>query len=156
VTRVILIVRHAHRHLKNRSKDNGLSAKGKHQARRLLERYKKSLGKSPSPVLLSSPKRRCVETLKPLARWSGAEIQTDPRLLERGLLERPSRFQARLFGVLGDLARAKPPVAVLSVHGDGAPVLLKKLTGARAWLKKGAWAQVEWPGPRLTHLLQKP
>jgi 2,3-bisphosphoglycerate-dependent phosphoglycerate mutase len=62
-----------------------LTAEGVHQARRLV-------GELPAPELVvSSPYRRAVQTVEPLARAYGLTVRTDPRLREwdSGLEPRP-------------------------------------------------------------------
>ncbi len=112
------IVRHAHRDTRDRSRDNGLSRKGRDQAARLAGRFG-SLAAAPR-VVRSSPKRRCVETAAPLARLFGMAVLVDADLDERQAGESDRAFRLRIARVVaraGRDARGGRPV-VLVTHGD--------------------------------------
>jgi broad specificity phosphatase PhoE len=144
--RNLILLRHAHRSLKNPAADNGLSKKGKKQAKRFLKIFLREFGKHVRPRLLSSPRRRCRETLAPLAKRWGRAVKEDPGLRERGPDESPADFRARVARFLRGLRRRPGRMTVVATHGDWAPVALRLLTGARARFAKGGWAVVD-PGP---------
>lgn len=58
--------------------DSPLSARGRRAARRLAHR----LAEEPLTALVSSPRRRCVETAELLARGRGLSVTIDPALRE--------------------------------------------------------------------------
>lgn len=154
--RVLLLLRHGHRSLKDPTADNGLSGRGKRQAKRFRKDFLREFGKDARPWLLSSPKRRCRETLAPLARRLGCAVGERFDLREKEPGESPARFRARVaHGLRGTLRRPRR-VVVLSTHGDWAPLALRLLTGARVHLRKGGWARIDLSPPpaRLTALVR--
>lgn len=151
--RVLVIVRHGHRSLKDPAADNGLSQKGRTQAKRFRKLFLSEFGKNARPRLMSSPKRRCLETLKPLARRLDRSVTARRDLREMDPAETPARFRARVVGALRAILGSAGPLTVLSTHGDWAPLALRFLTGARARFAKGGWARVDLgPPARLTTL----
>ena len=91
----------------------GLSEDGMRQAARIADR----LGDSGVTRVLSSPYPRCVETVEPLARRLGVEIETDA-VLGEGADER------RTFALMAALAGTD---AVLCSHGDVIPEVIRLL-----------------------------
>lgn len=105
-------------------------------------------------VLVSSPSRRCVQTLAPYARGAGLEIRRDERFSETGYDARET-----LAAALG-LLDADEPAAVCS-HGKVLPELLAAVAEQRfpeagrltdTHLDKGAFAVAHHAGGRLTAL----
>jgi 8-oxo-(d)GTP phosphatase len=148
--KTLVIIRHAHRDLRDRSADNGLSKKGRSQAREVKRFYRERFGSKPA-LLLSSPKRRCVETLEPLAKMLGGSIRIEDLLKEgeKGRRVKPGGF---LFWW-----RDRAPCRVVACsHGDWIPAFLKRALGADISLKKGGWAELELARghPKMTWLLQ--
>jgi 8-oxo-dGTP diphosphatase len=144
--------------LTNRALDNGLSAKGKKQARRVARYYKERFGGGPAPRFFSSPKRRCLETLAPLAKFVKRPVHSDAALLEQGPAEGRERFVKRIESFLGPWRGRRRALAVFCSHGDWIPEAIRLLTGAPVILKKGGWAEVKWGAdgvPRLRRVLQK-
>ncbi len=149
----LILVRHAHRD-KNMGSDadNGLSAKGKTQAEAIARYFKKRFGHA-DPVLYSSPKLRCQETLTPLAKLTEMKIQTVGSLNESSssaaIAQRVAEFE-RLIHAAGE------PLIVACSHGDWLPFFIKTQIGADLDLAKGAWAELQYESgvPRLTWLLQ--
>ena len=153
--RTLIVVRHAHRDRPpGRDRDNGLSPKGEKQSRRVLKLFKERFGeeKGTAPLILSSPKIRCMETLVPIARWTEAPVRVTPLLDEGGDVD------AKVARFLTEWRAGKGALTVLCSHGDVIPVLLQAATGARADLSKGGWAEIEFDGgpPMLTWLVQEP
>ncbi len=91
----------------------GLSEDGKRQARRIADR----LGGAGVTRVLSSPLPRCVETVAPLARRLGLEVEPEPVLAE-GADGRTT------FALMAALAGAE---AVLCSHGDVIPEVIRLL-----------------------------
>jgi phosphohistidine phosphatase SixA len=157
--KTLIIIRHAHRNKpKGREADNGLSAKGKKQARALSKFYTK-LFKSEKARIYSSPKTRCIETVEPLAKKLKIEVEIldslnealNPKNAERELSEK-----ARSFHLLW--CESKNPLTVICSHGDWIPVYVKQCTGAEIDLDKGGWVQIEMidDQPRLRWIVQNP
>lgn len=148
--KTLIIIRHAHR--EKIADDNGLSPKGRKQAKRARDFYRSRFRRS-TAALLSSPKRRCVETLEPLSELLDVDIETTALLDEGDAL----KLRAREF-LSHWLASSGPELTVISSHGDWIPVFLELATGARAELAKGGWAEIEADGtgvPRLSWLVQE-
>jgi broad specificity phosphatase PhoE len=151
---LLIVVRHAHRDKsEGRDSDNGVSGKGKKQAAKILEHFKKEFPSlSPAKVrFLSSPKKRCVETVQPIAEWMKAKVHTSHLLDEGPELE----DRARKF--LSDWKREGTGVTVICSHGDWIPLFLELATGVPTDLAKGGWAQLESVDGRLviTRLIQE-
>ena len=91
----------------------GLSEDGQRQARRIADR----LGDAGVTRVFSSPYPRCVETVEPLARRLGLEVEPEPLLAEgaNGL---------RTYALMTDLAGTD---AVLCSHGDVIPEVIRML-----------------------------
>jgi 8-oxo-dGTP diphosphatase len=134
--KILVLVRHAHRDTAVPSADNGLSKRGRRQAEAVKRFYKERFGKDTS-LLISSPKKRCVETLEPLADKLGVRLRTDGRLGEgsKGLEERTQEF-------LSWWRDQAPHRVVACSHGDWIPEFLNLAVGATLPLKKGGWAEL--------------
>ena len=157
--RTLILVRHAHRNKPaplGRKADNGLSKKGKAQAREMLRRYRKCFGKK-RPVLISSPKLRCVETLEPLSQWIKARITTSDSLEEQGAKESDRDYHERILKFVGEWQKNKAKLTVLCGHGDLFPLLTQELTGCAIELKKGGWIELAYDGThyQIIWVLQK-
>lgn len=147
----IFVVRHA-KAGKRRDWDTDdrlrpLSADGRHQAEAIAARLidEKVTG------LWSSPYRRCVETLEPLARQTGLAVTEDGRLGEG----------APLVDTL-EVLREAGDGAVLSSHGDVIPELVEGLirrgtdvTGPPNWRKGSIWV-LELDGDDVVGLRAEP
>jgi broad specificity phosphatase PhoE len=73
--RKLIIVRHAHRDTSSgRERDNGLSERGREQAKAVSRYFRERFAKE-TALLLSSPKVRCIETLLPLSDRLDVEVQ---------------------------------------------------------------------------------
>jgi broad specificity phosphatase PhoE len=136
--KILIFIRHAHRDKKTgRDQDNGLSATGKKQAQGLTKYFEKAYPKA-KPVVLSSPKRRCVETVEPIARKFDVTIQLSFILDEGGKIEQKVKSFDRWWK---DQA---PDLTIVCSHGDWLPAALKRLTGVRADMAKGGWAEIHY------------
>ena len=75
----LILVRHAHRDTDVRTRDNGLSDKGKDQVKKLIEFGCERL-KNEEVAFFTSPKKRCQETIGPVAKEFKKEVIIDERL----------------------------------------------------------------------------
>jgi len=142
--KTLVILRHAHRDKDlGREFDNGLSKKGQKQARLLAKFFKKrflssSANAQVSIKLISSPKKRCIETLEPIARLIQNEVEISNQLNEGVNYSLHVRsFIERLNGLEQDFV-------VICSHGDWIPLFFEKWIGISIHLNKGAWAEVEF------------
>jgi broad specificity phosphatase PhoE len=154
----LVIIRHAHRDKdRGRQFDNGISAKGKKQVSRLI-RYFARIYSEAHPLVLSSPKLRCLETVAPLAELCGTKVVKDPRLLEQQELKKESEkdLDSRAREFSASWPDSEPDLTIACSHGDWIPLCLKHLTGADLDLKKGGWAEIALIDgkPRLVQLIQ--
>ncbi len=141
----LIIIRHAHRDTADRALDNGLSKKGKKQARRLLAFYTRALPDA-RPLILTSPLKRCVETVEPLAAASGTRAVMDKRLLDLSGKENRQTRPKRLADFLSWWKEQAPGLTIACSHGDWIDLFLKMTTGVNGNLKKGGWAEIVWQG----------
>lgn len=132
---VIYLVRHAkageRRTWESDDIDRPLSGAGWQQSEALATRL---APKKPS-VLLSSPYRRCIQTLEPLGSALGLEVEVDQRLCEDEPFE-------PVLDLLGEL----PDRAVLCSHGDIIPATIAALVrrgmeiqSTPDWRKASTW-----------------
>jgi phosphohistidine phosphatase SixA len=153
--RTLILVRHAHRETDGgRDRDNGLSPRGKVQAK-FIARYFRMRFPKQSPVLLSSPKLRCIETLFPLSDKLGIEMKVLDLIAEQEGTTKS--FILRVEKFLRWWKTQGPPLLVVCSHGDWIPQFTQKAVGAAIELKKGGWAELEIESSqaRLRWLLQK-
>jgi len=131
----LYLVRHAkageRRAWKGPDLDRPLSKTGWKQSELLGRR----LAKLDPTLLCSSPYVRCVQTLEPLGKRIGIEIEIEQRLCE----DEP-------VGPVLDLLRESPDGAVLCSHGDIIPAAIQALAKRGAnlrtpadWRKASVW-----------------
>lgn len=154
--KTLIIVRHAHRNTEDHTKDNGLSLKGQAQVKKLTKFAKRRM-LGTQPTFLTSPKKRCIETLLPMSKELGAKLAIDDLLVERGPLESDALVLARVEEFLDHWKYESKGVTVICTHGDWIPLAIEKLTGSKTGLKKAGWAEIEYLGTSsiLTWLVQK-
>lgn len=140
----LYLVRHAK--AGNRSKWVGpdqlrpLTKAGREQA----DRFAAELAEVAVPRILSSPYVRCVQTVEPLARKLGLEVEQVGALAEAGPFE----------PVLGLLA-GLPDLSVLCSHGDLIPdtlsALLRRGMAVRGEpdFRKGSWWELHRDGEQI-------
>lgn len=131
----IVFIRHAHRDTATRSEDNGIDEKGRSQVEELLKAFQ--LRKLPaSQEFWSSPKKRCLETLEPLAQLNGAKIKIMNELDEQTNQESGKDFRERVSNFVHSL-KEKSGVIYLCSHGDWLPEAIQDLSGLWVDMKKG-------------------
>ena len=139
---MLYLVRHAkagsRHHWQGDDRDRPLDTAGVAQAAALARRL------APHAVgrLLSSPYRRCVETLEPLAATTAATVDTDDRLAEGGPF-------TEVLSLLDEL----PDGSVLCSHGDVIPDVIQALerrgctiNGPADWRKASTWVLTRHDG----------
>ncbi len=140
-SRTLILVRHAHRDTDlGRERDNGLSEKGKEQAKAVSVYFRKRFPKV-RPLLLSSPKIRCIETLLPISDKLNASVETLDLLTEQH--ETDVAFKKRLEKFFRWWKQRGPEVVVLCSHGDWIPAFCEHALGVGIQLKKGGWIELE-------------
>lgn len=120
-----------------------LSKKGRRQA----DGIAKAFAGSGLTRLVSSPSKRCIETLAPLGQALGLPVETDARLREGS--DGPAALE------VADEMRALGDVAALCSHGDVIPDLLSELRilgtsfhQGLTWPKGSAWRLVAPDGAK--------
>lgn len=145
-TRLILI-RHAHRDTSDRDADNGLSEKGLVQAgwinRYFGTQFSSGDWKKQSGEIYCSPKRRCRETIIPLAKSLKTEIRVEEALDERQSSESFPAFNDRIHSLIQKWQRSSAGLVVACGHGDWLPIAAFHILGVSIEMKKGAWLEVE-------------
>ena len=132
----LYVVRHAdagHRSQWSGSdEERPLSPRGEKQARGIAD----LLADSGAVRLVSSPFRRCVQSLEPLAQRLGLQVEADERLAEGAGATGALELAAELTGRVG----------VLCSHGDVIPDLLEallrdglKVKDELRWQKASTW-----------------
>lgn len=142
--RRLIIVRHAHRDTsQGRSLDNSLSKKGWEQAASVAKDLSSKL-KGKKFVLISSPKKRCRETLQELAVALDCKIKISRLLDERDEdLETGSAFRKRIKKFVRWWENSKSSITVICSHGDWIPELTSMIQGEGLDLRKGEWVELE-------------
>ena len=149
-----------------REPDAPLTPEGERQAELLAVRLADELSPAGSARLVSSPYRRAVDSVQPLAERLGVGVRTDERLRERVLCGAPRPdWRERLRASFGDAdlcleggessreATARGLAALAGARLDGAPtvvvthgnllaLLLRELDGRDGF---GAWAAMTNP-----------
>jgi broad specificity phosphatase PhoE len=156
MTKRLVMIRHAHRNTDEPSRDNGLSDKGHDQVKKLVKFARERLEGS-KPQFYCSPKKRCQETLGPVAKELDAKMEIEERLTEHGPGESTPLYLARIEEFLDWWKYDGPETTVICSHGDWIPIAIQKLTGARVGLKKAGWCEIEYTGGEcfLTWIVQK-
>lgn len=144
----LVLIRHAHRDTENHSLDNGLSEKGFKQVKQVVKFAQTR--ELDGAVFLTSPKKRCIETITPVAESFGSKLKIEKALGEGCSFAELDAFVDRWKYEGADLT-------VVSSHGDVIPMIVQKLTGGLISIKKAGWCEVELVGREcyLTLLVQK-
>ena len=137
----LIFIRHAHREILERTADNGLSEKGRRQSEIIKEQLVSKYGLQ-SCVLYSSPKLRCIETLRPLATYLKQDIQIHSALSEKHPHESESEFKMRIIKFLEEWKQSDIELTLACSHGDWLPFGVYHLTSTYADFEKGEWAEI--------------
>jgi broad specificity phosphatase PhoE len=140
--KTLIILRHAHRDISNRNLDNGISDKGRHQAKRSSDFFEKRYQEH-WPLLLSSSRKRCLETLTPLAKRFDLRIQENARLLEQLPSEDHATFVSRIHQFFEWWLQEQEMLMVICTHGDWISVAMEYLFNMRGNFKKGCWVELQ-------------
>lgn len=142
--RQIFLVRHAHRETDDgRMKDNGLSEKGKDQAK-AVAKFVLEASKGEDFLLLSSPKKRCIETLEPLGKKLGRDVNVEINLDEGGNLEK------KVQDFFNDWKKTESECTVICSHGDWLPVAIEQILRVFVDFKKGAVCELRYEDKKFT------
>lgn len=99
----VVLLRHATRSLRE-MEDPGLTADGHAQANGLARRVIDTSDLPKPKRLIASPKRRAIETLRPLHFLADVPLHVDGRLDERQPHESGHTFEGRILEVINDLS----------------------------------------------------
>jgi 8-oxo-dGTP diphosphatase len=126
-----------------------LSATGRRQSDALLEVHRDR----PRTRILTSPARRCVDTVEPIARDRGLIVEDEEALAEGTPFDVVDRL----------LRRCSHTDTLLCTHGDvlGAIVTTMRRQGALlgappSWRKAATWVLDTWPDPGRVELVPDP
>lgn len=129
----LLAIRHAHRNVQSPRDDNGLSSKGLQQSKALSKAVLDRWGPNCNWILMSSPKRRCQETLEYLAENLKTDVIIDPALDEQSYNESNRDMTARidrfLANTLSKTEEIKSHFFIFCSHGDWLPLFQELLMG---------------------------
>jgi broad specificity phosphatase PhoE len=137
----LILVRHAHRDTTDREADNGLSEKGKKQVKTLTKTIE-NLHSLENAVFLSSPKKRCLETLEPLASLAHTTVQLDKLLDEKHPNEDAKQFAKRIEQWINRWRKSSSPLTFVCSHGDWLPIAMEMLVAVKTDFKKSGWAEL--------------
>lgn len=135
--RHLILIRHAHRDEGDPRLDNGLSAIGQRQVKTLCQTFENqwlSHGLE-NFYFLSSPRKRCIETLEPIAQLVGKSVQVDPLLVELEAGEFGDQLVARIDQFMDKVASSKTSYVCCS-HGDWIPEFVQMVRGVALPLRK--------------------
>ena len=145
MSNVLYIVRHGHRDKSaGKEADNGLDETGRTQAIEIKRQLEAELrGKTVSFV--SSPAKRCIETLKPLAESLSQPIDIVAILHDQQDGETAREFLERVNDFVGLWDECHSDAMVACTHGDVIPELTYVIADARATVAKGGYTKIERP-----------
>lgn len=152
MVKTLVMLRHAHRDTAQRELDNGLSERGREQAKAIRKFFtarfdSKDLGSG--LWLVSSPKVRCVETVGPIAKMLNRPVDIHPDLGEQMASEEQKSLSTRVDSFLDEWRDSKAQMTVLCSHGDWLPVACFRLLGLELDIKKGSWLEIEADSGRI-------
>lgn len=134
--RYLIFVRHAHRNTDQPQADNGLSDKGKSQVKSVKKYFQRRWAQQLRQFrFLSSPKRRCIETLLPIADLGERSLEMDPLLLELAGPESATQLSKRTQDFLTRFQEGGGDWVCCS-HGDWIPEMVKLIEGSPIQIKK--------------------
>ena len=145
MSKTLVLIRHAHRDKPlGSSFDNGLSEKGKQQAKEFAEMFAKKFGKT-KPSLVSSPKKRCIETLEPLSKEISIKV-----IIDNDLNESDDSMSKRMQTFLRWWKDKAPDFVVACSHGDWIPEFLLLTTEKMQELRKADWVLLKLEDGKVT------
>lgn len=150
MTKTLVFIRHGHRDTSQRDMDNGLDTKGQGQARSIKAFFHTRFADGKDVWLVSSPKRRCQETLEPLAKSLNCEVDSHPGLDEQKKGESDADFESRVGKFLEEWMATSAPLTLVCSHGDWLPIAIKQLLGIHQEFKKGSWLELEMVGSQIS------
>jgi 8-oxo-dGTP diphosphatase len=149
----LLVVRHAdagdRMAWRGDDRDRPLTARGEAQAAALVGLH----AERPVTRVLTSPYRRCVQTVEPLASARGVEVEEVDALAEGA----PFDLVDRLLGAAADGGGA-----VLCSHGDVIGAIVTALghrglsRSGEGWPKGSTWVIEGWPDPDAATFVPRP
>ena len=147
MTKTLVLCRHGHRDNSKRELDNGLTDKGRDQAKSIKHFFADRF--TPEDLkrglwFVSSPKLRCQETLLPTAKACERAVDAHPGLDEQSIKESSSGLENRVKQFLSEWSASKVGITVLCSHGDWLPFAAYQLLGVHQEFKKGCWLEIEW------------
>lgn len=151
MVKTLILIRHGHRDNSVRTIDNGLSDKGREQAKyikRFFTSRFQDADLKQGVWFASSPKLRCMETLLPTAKAFNRDVDAHPLLDEQMSKEPAGRLEERVQAFLKEWSKSDVGVTVASSHGDWLPLAMFHLTGLHFDPKKGSWFEIEWMAGR--------
>lgn len=152
----IFLVRHAHRDTsQGRERDNSLSEKGLRQANGLCSELFEILAEK-NTALISSPAKRCVETLLPLSRKLRARLKLSPLLGEQEPEENEGDLIKRIGAFWQVFKHPKKNCLVICTHGDWIEEFLSEAARSKLSLQKGEFAVLERSAGDNFKLRQRP
>ena len=159
--KTLILIRHAHRDTHNRGSDNGLSPKGKQQAELIAKYFSRSSkferAQKEETAWVSSPKKRCLETLATVAKTLHQKVTPVELLSERAEDEMLQHFEHRIRDFCDWWITEAPALTVVCSHGDWILLAAEILTGGRVQTAKGSWCEIvieEGSEPALRWLIQ--
>ncbi len=152
MSKTLFFIRHAHRDKKlGADADNGISEKGEKQVKKLTK-YMQDHYPDIDPLIISSPKKRCRETIEPIANLYNKNIEINEEVGEAPNLEGRAREFYKWW------IQKAPEVTIVCSHGDFIPTCIYIMTGARADVSKASLTEISGPAtaPYLVNLIQHP
>lgn len=143
IEKSLILIRHAHRNTEKQNQDNGLTDKGRGQAENAAQTLSRIFAGT-QPTFQSSPKKRCMETLTPVAERFGSKVTRNPLLLEQEENESSTKFENRIRKFLNEWKEGTTEVTFICSHGDWLPVAAEMLIEAPCEFKKGGWVEIKW------------
>ena len=147
MTKTLVLCRHGHRDNSKRELDNGLTDKGREQAKSIKRFFGDRFSADDlkrGVWFVSSPKLRCIETLQPTAKGLERSVDAHPDLDEQNSREGLPGLENRVKRFLSEWSASKVGITVVSSHGDWLPLATHMLLGIEQDFKKGAWLEIEW------------
>lgn len=145
MSKTLILIRHAHREVFEPGEDNGLSLKGHSQVEGLVDHFHEYFQKEfegVKPKFLCSPKKRCRETLGPIALREKCDFKVDLRLSECSPVENSRDFLARIREFIEDWKQSGKELTVVCSHGDWIPEFVAEIANARISLKKAGFVEM--------------